>query len=99
MSDASAMWPAESAGTARLEMTFHSWGMSKKQKSQKLDEGVPRASDLAMSARTARKRFPHRFCRPSAIFLGAIDVPDWYDSERSAMVLSKYLILKWLIVH
>ena len=28
---------------------------------QKLDEGVPRASDPAMSARTAQKRFPHRF--------------------------------------
>jgi len=30
-------------------------------KSQKLDEGVPQASDLAISARTDRKRFPHRF--------------------------------------
>lgn len=31
------------------------------EKSQELDEGVPRVPDIAISARTDRKRFPRRF--------------------------------------
>ena len=37
--------------------------LGRQEKSQELDEGVPRAPDMRSQRETDRKRFPRRFCR------------------------------------